>query len=334
MLLPLYWCNICNFGDALNKELFLKFGIDSIHFNEYKCYAVGVGSLLENFLYNERDKNFIIPNRAVAVLGSGFGFDVGQYPDRKDIIFPEKLKRKMKCYAVRGELTRKRMVDLGVIKKGDKVALGDFGLLANLLVDGKRIEKKYRLGIVAHYADAKSPIFNKIKKNIKSSVIIDVNSEPTEFMEKISECDAVISTAMHPLIACDSLLIPNRWIRISEKTTSRYKFEDYYSALGIKDKSPLILSNKDFTEKDIVKIIKEYDVSDKVLKKVQAELIRSIEKFKKDFVVENSQVKITFEVLNKKVIGNKLVKKILKFLTKFIPIKKYRKKFRDFINTI
>jgi hypothetical protein len=76
---------------------------------------------------------------------------------------------------------------------------------------------------------------------------------------------------MHPLIAADSLGIPNLWVRISEKTTSRFKFYDYYSAFGMV-KAPVDL--KPINEKYI---IDNYDIPAAAVENIQHRVLNKLE---------------------------------------------------------
>lgn len=66
--------------------------------------------------------------------------------------------------------------------------------------------------------------------DIPNSKIIDVRQAPLDTLQQIASCDFIVSTAMHGLIAADSLGIPNKWIEVSDKVEGNgYKFKDYYS---------------------------------------------------------------------------------------------------------
>ena len=101
------------------------------------------------------------------------------------------------------------------------------------------------------------------------------------FLHDLCECKAVISTAMHPLIACDALRIPNQWVRISEKTTSRYKFYDYYSAFD-KRKEPLDLTRREFCQTELDRLVKDYDIGDEEVAKVQEDLLSALRRLASD----------------------------------------------------
>ncbi|MBD5405384.1 glycosyltransferase [bacterium] len=315
-----YFCDIDNFGDALNKYIFSDFlGKGKIQSSSiYTSNLIGIGSLLDNVLLDNKSK-FINRKYPLRVFSSGFGFDVGGFFHNPDIIFPERLKRDVVLYALRGKLTKKRLED--ILGKKIEVALGDGGLLASCLLENEKIEKKYDLGIVPHYADYNNEIFKSIQKNIPNSKILDITSNPIDFLRELASCRAVISTAMHPLIACDSLRIPNLWVRISEKTTSRYKFYDYYSVFN-KKKEPFDLLKNKFTKKNLADIVNNYDITDDEVLKIQNDLKKALLKLKSDLDGDISKVKT---LCRKVLIKNSLIK----FLCAFIFFKSLRQKIRN-----
>jgi hypothetical protein len=128
-----------------------------------------------------------------------------------------------------------------------------------------RAEKKYKLGIVPHYMDENDERIAEMCQEIKNSCVISVHLSPTEFIERLSECECILSTAMHPLIAADVLGIPNLWVYLPEGNGEdiSIKVNDYYSVYGI-EKKPYIWEKMN---KNIVSYIWEnYDIKhDKVM---------------------------------------------------------------------
>jgi len=222
-----FWCHYNpNFGDALNRELFRRLGgIDIEYAPADEARVTGIGSIL--------DKVFTEPVRpgmgkgALRVFSSGFDAD----PTAGVLLasrFPVSVafRRKLVCSAVRGVKTadalRALMPDVRI------GAVGDGGLLLKYLVHG-RIEPKHRVGIVPHYVERGDPAFGRLVESIDGAVLLDPREGVEAFLQHLRECRTVVSTALHPLIACDALGIPNQWLRFPESVISRFKFEDYYS---------------------------------------------------------------------------------------------------------
>lgn len=215
-----FWCHYNpNFGDALNRELFRRLGGLDIEYASAEEAAVsGIGSILDKFLAE-------VPSSAgevapLKVFSSGF--DAAPADGRL-------LKRNLTCYAVRG---RKTAAAIHALKPGIRTGvLGDGGLLLKFMVGG-RVDPKHKVGIVPHYVERDDPAFVRLTEGIDGAVILDPREGVESFLRHLRECRTVASTALHPLIACDALGIPNQWLRLPGSVISRFKFEDYYSIYG------------------------------------------------------------------------------------------------------
>lgn len=272
--LKLYFCNINNFGDALNKYIFSKcFGVEIEYANPWECDAIGIGSILERELLQVKDlckyfkEKYNPHKKEVVVLSSGFGREDSQYKEKFRFLYNMKFKRNLKILSLRGKLTKQsieRITNLDL----SKVILGDLGLLSSMLLE-KRMPQKYNIGICPHYADKGDPIFQKILQENANSIMLDTEDNPILFIEKLSQCKTVISTGLHPLICADSLGIPNLWCRISEKTTTRHKYKDYYSIYDIAPE-PINLLNENI---DMNFIIDNYKVQNKKVEEIKQRLL-------------------------------------------------------------
>ena len=82
---------------------------------------------------------------------------------------------------------------------------------------------------------------------------------------------------MHGLIVADALGIPNIRMILSDKITGGdYKYDDYYSAFGIRQHNRINLNTSSFTEKDLEKMISTYQVKNEDVKKIQTNLLNII----------------------------------------------------------
>lgn len=267
--MELYYCNIDNFGDKLNEYIFEQiFGIKIKHQLIKNADVIGVGSIMDKLL--KRNFEISVPKKELTVFGSGFGFPFNYYNQKIKYAWPLKFRRKLNILALRGFYT-KHIVERILKKDLDNIILGDPGLLVHKLVNYDNIVKKYDIGIVPHYADRENSIFEKLNLSIKNSVILNTQENPVIFLNKLAECKTVISTAMHPLIACDALGIPNKWIRISEQTTSRFKFKDYYSIYNLMPEPLLLSEDYSIFSKEFIE--SQYSVPYEVVKRIQNDLI-------------------------------------------------------------
>lgn len=256
-----------NFGDALNICLLKRlFNIDIVKASVKSCKIVCVGSLLEVFMdrplkFNRKIRKLLKPK--VVVWGTGFiKEDAGILTD---------FKRRLNIRALRGKVSLERVRKyLGKDLSG--VVLGDPGLLANRLIDVNKVEKKYKLGIIPHYVDKDSPLLKNIQ--IENTVIIDIEQHPMDFLRKVAECENIISSAMHGLIAADSLGVPNIRMILSDKIIGGdYKFRDYYSAFDMELPSAVVLSPETII-KDIDFIKQQYQIKPQQVEQICQNLLR------------------------------------------------------------
>ena len=283
-IIKLNFCNINNFGDSLNLILFSNlFNVKVEYASVKKADFMGIGSIIDDLLYKKREfllchlKNYLFNDEhSIKILSSGLGFDLSTHQRGGKYMYSRQLRRNVECVVLRGRKTKKQLEGF-LCKKLDNVILGDGGLLCSELCE-LRNQKKYDLGIIPHYADANDFVFEKIRENNKNSIILNpANFEPIEFLKKLAECSTIISTGMHPLIAADSLGIPNLWARISEITTSYYKYEDYYSAFDLV-KKPINLY--DFSDvKNLASYVESsYDMPKSILDDRKLSIYKAIKK--------------------------------------------------------
>jgi len=216
-MIKLFWWRLegsdhGNFGDEITRLLIEKiFHKDVEWAAPSECDMIGAGSILaEAYELKQQNKPY--------VWSSGLIKD-----DKLRIPASE-----FKFCSVRGSLTLGR-ID-GVAKN---VTRGDAGLLASYLLPeriGKR--KKYRIGILPHYADTSSE-FMRVMKHREAVTVIDATWPCEKVVEAISQCEVLISSSMHGLIVADSVGTPNIHVPMSNKLKGgSYKFKDYYSVFS------------------------------------------------------------------------------------------------------
>jgi hypothetical protein len=214
--LRLYWSSSLkdgrkNFGDALSPWLVSELsGREVVHASPNAADLVAVGSILQRVKHHWW-------NRRVHIWGSGF--IAAQHP----------VSAHHHYHAVRGAGTQALVRGAGI------TALGDPGLLVDRLLPGyAAITKRYAIGVVPHYKDRGDPALQAYLARVPHSVVIDILSEPMDFLRQLAACEFVLSSSLHGLIVADAFRIPNAWIVLSGAVRGdRFKFHDYYSAFGI-----------------------------------------------------------------------------------------------------
>lgn len=279
LLNKIYYCNIENFGDKLNEYIFEKIVQKPFTYSSLnEANFIGIGSILDKLIYKPIDNftKIFQKKQSIIILSSGFSNEEAYYVNKARYFKPLTLNKQIDCKIIRGRYSLNLLNK--ILETNVKYPIiGDGGLLAKFLIDKSKIDVKYDLGIIPHYAEANENIFKEILQKISNSVILDTTQKPLDFLKDLAECKTIISTAMHPLIACDALNIPNLWIRYLDKTTTKFKFNDYYSIFEL-EKKPVYLKDiiniidKDFTDD----IIKNYDIDYKLVEKTQKKLISEI----------------------------------------------------------
>ncbi len=223
-----------NWGDDLNLYLIrlisgknVYAANKSILHNKFKLKNYScIGSILGMF---ENDKT--------EVWGAGF---ISEHTSL--------LRKPFKIHSVRGKLTRKKLLALGVECPEN---YGDPALLISKYYNAKPCGR-YRLGIIPHYVDLSNSLLKKIIDEHDDIILIDVAhyNKWTDICDKVVSCDYIISSSLHGLIISDSYGIPNRWIQFSDKIYGgNFKYLDYFSAVERTEIDPIYLSSiVDFEE--------------------------------------------------------------------------------------
>lgn len=281
-VLKLHWWRSKNFGDNLNAYIFSKcFNVETKWTNTWQADAIGCGSILDRCVLQIRD---IIPillhklnpfKSPLRVFSSGMAGPISLLAYRKKYFKRVIIKRNLKVIALRGERSKAEL-EKALKRKLDNVVLGDFGLLANKLID-EPVEKIYDVGICPHYGQKNHPIIQEMLKEIPNCIFLDTEEDLIEFMKKLASCKTVVSTGMHPLIAADSLGIPNQWATLYgfENDITRWKIPDYYSALNIYEQKPVDLRYTKITPE---LIIENYKVKREKVLEIQQNLLNAIQK--------------------------------------------------------
>ena len=267
-MLKLHYCRANNFGDAMNPILIERLtGQKCVYAGKHSAKIIGIGSILNGFARPRFGKTITdMFSPPATVWTSGF---------LKEANWHESIRKNIKFAALRGKITQARIEKI----VGHKIdtELGDGGLLFNHLID-KMPNKEYALGLTPHCQDIDNPIWQKILDNYPNSVLINFRDNPLEILHKIAKCDFILSTAMHGLIAADSLGIPNQWLQLSKLSGDNYKFKDYYSVFNLEPKQ-LYASDIDegiITQQKINKLIDNYPINHQEVEKIQKNLLQAL----------------------------------------------------------
>lgn len=213
----LFWSDIeetkSNFGDAINPMLFTKLtGLNVVSsfkiinlFNRDTYYFIG--SILDNL----KKDNAII-------CGTGF-----QYEDAKVFIKPAKI------IAVRGPLSRNIFLNHKI--ECPEIYCDPALLLPDIYLP-KKIEKKFDVGIIAHYIDKNLVVQKKIINNGLTYHFIDIEADWHQIVQDINISRYIISSSLHGIIVSHAYGIPATRIKLSNNVNGGdFKFNDYALAM-------------------------------------------------------------------------------------------------------
>jgi len=213
------------------------------------------GDILNPILCNYLTKKNAIPINAQYYHYKNFLMigSILQYANNNSIVWGSGfISRKSKCLgkplkicAVRGKLTRQKLLDEGI---ECPEIYGDPALLMPFVYNPK-IEKKYKIGIIPHYAD-KNHEWLKGMKDRNDILLIDlITDNPLNIINQLLSCECIASSSLHGLIIADTYKIPSVWIEFSGKLIGgHFKFHDYFSSVGKNIDNPLIIKEDTIIE--------------------------------------------------------------------------------------
>jgi len=191
-----------NFGDILTPALLNHFGITYKFVKNYRdADAICVGSIARRAGVNTK------------VFGSGI-------ISRSDRVTPT-----ADWKFVRGPYTRDRVLFFG----GEcPEVYGDPALLLPLIVEPS--EKKYEVGVVPHNVD-----YGFILDKFSNENIIGLGTRDfTKVVDKITQCESIISSSLHGVICAHAYGIPAAWVQSNSRLKGdNVKFEDYFASVDI-----------------------------------------------------------------------------------------------------
>lgn len=202
-----YFLRIKNVGDRIAPDLLAAlFGLRTKHYGADDApHLIATGSLVA------------AATRQSHLWGTGLMFmqDGVGHAAAKNI------------HALRGKLTFAALRQAGLAVTD--VPLGDPAYLICDSALHRRMPKKYRLGLVAHYVDRRNP---RVQRLLADDGVADLNvhDDPDAFLTRMAECETVASSSLHGLIFAEALGIPNVWLELSDQVAGGgFKFHDWFS---------------------------------------------------------------------------------------------------------
>ncbi|HHX59490.1 MAG TPA: polysaccharide pyruvyl transferase family protein [Epulopiscium sp.] len=189
------------------NQISFKNALSVLNSLRFKKYYIAIGSIIKS-----------AEGRNCQVWGSGL-------MSRSDII------NKCTFFAVRGEITRKRIKELGY---NVPLAIGDPALLLPIIYRPNS-NKIYDLGVIPHFVQM-TELSKKLTSTNENILIIDLLKDPETVIEQINSCKKTLSSSLHGIIVSHAYGIPSLWCNLGETTLhgDDVKFDDYFSSVNIK----------------------------------------------------------------------------------------------------
>jgi pyruvyltransferase len=206
--LPMFWYSRApNFGDVLSAVIVahLSNATPVLVSGRYRGKLLAVGSILGRLA--ERD----------TVWGSG------AIEDR-----PIEPPAGVRFEAVRGPLTR------NLVRADVPETYGDPVILLPRFYSPPAA-KRFSLGVVPHYADR---AFVHVQDPAVST--IDVFDDWRTVVDRIVECETIVSSSLHGLIVAEAYGIPAAWLSVTDNVRGGgFKFRDYFLSTGREPPQPV-----------------------------------------------------------------------------------------------
>lgn len=140
-----------------------------------------------------------------------------------------------KVYAVRGPLTRKRLLEQGV---ECPEIFGDPAMLVARYYK-PCVNKKYKYGFIPHVlnVDKSNSLYFGGKPLLEREDTLVINLSKydswTDIPDQICSCENIISASLHGLIMAEAYEIPNVWVEFGKPLLGgHFKFHDFFCSIG------------------------------------------------------------------------------------------------------
>ena len=213
-----YYNRIRNSGDAVNPFIIEAISGASPYFSSHDGqHVLAIGSIL------------FMANRNSLIWGSG-QLNPASY-------LPPLLANQI--FALRGEKTltflREKGIDIG------DVPLGDPGIFASELIPPKSSPTQHRIVVVPHHSSIGCDFYKNAAQR-DDVYVANVMTDDLSLLEKIRDCDVVVSESLHGLIFGESFGKPCVWIsnHIGDSYWN-FKFQDWFSTTRMPNAEPFSL---------------------------------------------------------------------------------------------
>ncbi len=157
------------------------------------------------------------------------------------LFLPAKLPEGVTFRAVRGPRTRDALLTAGAAEVPE--VYGDPALLAPYLLRMAPVKPAFRLGVIPHVCDA-----SRFAVNDPAIKVIDICGGLEAVVRDIHDCEAILASSLHGIIAAEAYGKPTAWLRIDKGSRlygGDFKFDDYYRSTDRDLPAPVEMSGED-----------------------------------------------------------------------------------------
>lgn len=186
------------------------------------------------------------------------------------------LNRKAKYVSVRGPITAKALKVSG----GPNIdAFGDPGLALSRVIPVTRGATNGKIAFIRHFSHTSIPM--QLPENVEElSVMMSRPNDIADFVGNLAQYDAVLTSAMHVMITCQSYGIPCGLLTFEGYEENVHgtgiKYEDYALGAGVEVMNPQVVGS-DLRNRDLSNLIRDISVSESKKDEVIAHLKSGIE---------------------------------------------------------
>lgn len=175
-----------------------------------------------------RDPHLVMVGSIIGSASAGsIVWGAGSYGTERRGVFD----RRARYHAVRGPLTRSRLLNVGI---DCPRVYGDPALLTPLYFYPS-VEKKHEIGLVIRHTEAR---WRQLETGPGVKIIDLKTNDVARTTKEILACKAIVSSSLHGLILADAYGIPNAWLESdsaiggSRPFGGEFKFYDYFASVN------------------------------------------------------------------------------------------------------
>lgn len=247
------WFGFKNLGDELSPYLIEKLtGVPpKLEYEGYETKLLAIGSIIGPVsLYTPAQtwgSGILYENQILHMPEIDFTSPKGQkYLKQYLIVLHHNVYK-----ALRGPLTRNKLIKHGLEESQLPKVFGDPAILLPYVYKSKITKPHYKLGIIQHHSQPTQELEKIVNERFADKVkVISIKREGYEQLEQaldeFNDCERIASTSLHGIILAHAYGIPAIFlqsIKLPLIDNSRFKFYDYYMGVNLPTPEPVMFDD-------------------------------------------------------------------------------------------